>query len=76
MDAVEVLKEKLREGGRNTGVAEIVAQALREKFSILVNSEVSEIYNGNRNFAEFLTDFLKGKPFWLENVDAHSRANI
>ena len=62
------LREKLREGGRNTGVAEIVAEALREKFSVLVNSEISKVYSSNRDFAEFLTDFLRGKPFWLETT--------
>ncbi len=65
-DVVELLCDKLRGGGRNAGVAEGVAQALKEKFSVLVNSEISAVYSGNRNFAEFLTDFLKGKPFWLE----------
>jgi tRNA nucleotidyltransferase (CCA-adding enzyme) len=69
-DAVELLREKLKEGGRNVGVAELISQALREKFRILVNSEVSEVYIGNRDFAEFLTDFLGGKPFWLETAEA------
>jgi hypothetical protein len=66
-DAVEFLREKLKEGGRNTGVAEIIAQALREEFKVLVNNGISRVYSGNRDFAEFLTDFLMGKPFWLEN---------
>jgi tRNA nucleotidyltransferase (CCA-adding enzyme) len=69
-DAVELLREKLKEGGRNMGVAELISQALREKFRILVNSEVSEVYMSNRDFAEFLTDFLGGKPFWLETAEA------
>ena len=73
---VEFLSEKLTEGGRNIGVAEIVSQALRERFRILVNSEVSEVYVGNREFAEFLTDFLKGKPFWLETAVAHPRSKL
>jgi tRNA nucleotidyltransferase (CCA-adding enzyme) len=69
-DAVELLREKLKEGGRNVGVAELISRALGEKFRILVNSEVSEVYIGNRDFAEFLTDFLGGKPFWLETAEA------
>lgn len=72
-DAVELLREKLKEGGRNIGVAELISQALREKFRILVNSEVTEVYKGNRDFAEFLTDFLRGKPFWLDTEVANSR---
>ena len=69
-DVVELLREKLKEGGRSIGVAELVSQALREEFRILVNSEVSEVYVRNRDFAEFLTDFLGGKPFWLETAKA------
>jgi tRNA nucleotidyltransferase (CCA-adding enzyme) len=75
-DAVEFLREKLKEGGRNTGVAELVSQALREEFSVLVNSEISKVYSGNRDFAEFLTDFLMGKPFWLETADTYSRSKL
>jgi tRNA nucleotidyltransferase (CCA-adding enzyme) len=67
-DAVELLREKLKEGGRNVGVAELISQAFRENFTILVNSEVSGNYVDNREFAEFLTEFLGGKPFWLENA--------
>jgi tRNA nucleotidyltransferase (CCA-adding enzyme) len=66
-DAVEFLKEKLKDGGRNVGVAELISHAFREKIEVLVNSEVVEVYRGNREFAEFLTAFLSGKPFWLES---------
>jgi len=69
-DAVELLREKLKEGGRSVGVAELVSQALKKEFRILVNSEVVEVYARNRGFAEFLTDFLAGKPFWLETTKA------
>ena len=69
-DVVELLREKLTEGGRNIGVAELISQAFREKLRILVNSEVVEVCRGNGEFAEFLTDFLSGKPFWLETAEA------
>jgi tRNA nucleotidyltransferase (CCA-adding enzyme) len=69
-DVVEFLKEKLKDGGRNVGAAELISQAFREKLRILVNSEVVEVYLGNGEFAEFLTDFLSGKPFWLETAEA------
>jgi tRNA nucleotidyltransferase (CCA-adding enzyme) len=65
-DIVELLKERLRDGGRSTGAAELISQAFHRKLRILANSEVIEVYQGNREFAEFLTDFLSGKPFWLE----------
>lgn len=65
-DAVELLRGKLKEGGRNVGVAKLISLSLKGGFNILVNSEASEIYSGNEKFREFLTDFLSGKPFWLE----------
>ncbi len=67
---VDFLKQKLGDGGRKTGVAELMAQAFREKLEVLVNSEVVEVYRGNREFAEFLTVFLAGRPFWLNVAEA------
>jgi tRNA nucleotidyltransferase (CCA-adding enzyme) len=69
-DVATLLREKLQDGGRNTGVAERMSQAFRNKLSILVNSEVAEVYRDNKGFAEFLTGFLSGKPFWLEAAEA------
>ena len=69
-DIVKLLNEKVSDGGRNIGVAELVAQAFRENFEILVNSEVVKLYQRDRNFAEFLTGFLSGKPFWLRTAEA------
>jgi tRNA nucleotidyltransferase (CCA-adding enzyme) len=69
-DAVELLKMKLKEGGRNSGVAELIAQAFKERFSIVVDDKVAEIYATNKGFAQFLTEFLSGKPFWLETAKA------
>lgn len=67
-DVAMLLQEKLRDGGRNTGVAEKISRVLRRGFRILVNNEVVNIYSKNGEFAEFLTDFLSGKPFWLETA--------
>jgi tRNA nucleotidyltransferase (CCA-adding enzyme) len=69
-DAVEFLKKKLKDGGRNVGVADLISQGFREKLRILVNSEVIEVYQRNVEFAEFLTDFLSGKPFWLYTAES------
>jgi len=65
-DVVELLREKLIEGGRNAGVAEQISQVLRKGFGIFVNNEVVEVYRKNSEFAEFLTNFLSGRPVWLE----------
>ena len=65
-DAVELLKEKLADGGKNAGVADLIAQSIKRKLMVLVNGEIIEVYRSNVEFAEFLTSFLSGKPFWLE----------
>ena len=64
-DAVALLKEKLADGGKNAGVAELIAKSISKNLKVVVNGEISEIYAENGDFAEFLTDFLCGKPFWL-----------
>jgi hypothetical protein len=63
-----MLKEKLVDGGKNAGVADLIAKAIQKNLKVLVNSEVLEVYEGNKDFAEFLTEFLLGKPFWLKNI--------
>jgi tRNA nucleotidyltransferase (CCA-adding enzyme) len=65
-DAVTLLKDKLANGGKNAGAADLIAKSIRKNLKILVNSEVLDLYRENGNFAEFLTDFLLGKPFWLK----------
>jgi len=66
--ATSLLKEKLKDGGRNAGVAEEISKKIREEFRILVNDEIADIYTRNKEFAKFLTDFLSGKPHWLETA--------
>ena len=65
-DAVALFSEKLSDGGKNAGVAELVAKAMQKEFKVLVNGEVLKVYVENSDFAVFLTGFLSGKPFWLE----------
>jgi tRNA nucleotidyltransferase (CCA-adding enzyme) len=67
-DAVVLLKDKLRDGGRSTGVAGKISRKLRKGFKIFVNEEIIGVYNKNSGFAKFLTEFLSGKPEWLENA--------
>jgi hypothetical protein len=61
-----LLRERLKDGGRSAGVAEQISHVMRKKFKILVNDEIAEIYEKNSEFAKFLTEFLSGKPKWLE----------
>jgi hypothetical protein len=67
-DIAEFLFEKLKNGGKDSGVAELVSKAFQEKLEILVNAEAIDAYQSNNEFLKFLTDFLSGKPFWLERT--------
>jgi len=67
-DAVALLSERLRDGGRRAGVAEQISQVIRKKLTIFVNNEMVEVYTKNSEFAKFLTEFLSGKPKWLETA--------
>jgi tRNA nucleotidyltransferase (CCA-adding enzyme) len=64
-DAVEILRELLVDGGRNMGVASLISEALQNRFSVMTNGEAADAYSGNKKFAEFVSEFLRGKPFWL-----------
>ena len=70
-DAAEMLREMLKSGGREIGVAELVANVLREDFLVLIGEEVTEHFMYNAEFAQFLTEFLSGKPFWIETKSQH-----
>jgi len=70
MDACELLRERLQDGGRNAGVAEGISHVLKKGFKVLVNEEIVNVYGSNGEFAVFLTEFLQGKPKWLETHSA------
>jgi len=65
-DIVKLLAEKLKNGGRLVGVANLVSQAVTNTLEILVNKEIIKPYSTNPEFAKALTEFLEGKPRWLE----------
>ena len=67
-DAVAFLREKLADGGKNAGVAHLIAQSIRKKLEIMVNNEVSGVYAANDDFAKFFTELLRGKPGWLKTT--------
>lgn len=67
-NAIDFLTEKLMDGGRMAGMAEQISRKLREGFKIFVNEEIVDLYKENREFAKFLTEFLSGKPKWLESA--------
>ncbi|UCE16301.1 MAG: CCA tRNA nucleotidyltransferase [Candidatus Bathyarchaeota archaeon] len=69
MDIVNLLVEKLNDGGRRVGVASLVSQSLANTLKMLVNEEIMKLYLSNSEFAKFLTEYLEGKPKWLSGTD-------
>jgi tRNA nucleotidyltransferase (CCA-adding enzyme) len=68
-DVCSLLKDRLKDGGRNAGVAEGIAKVLKtKKFKVLVNQEVVGLYNKNEKLAMFMTEFLSGTPKWLHAI--------
>jgi tRNA nucleotidyltransferase (CCA-adding enzyme) len=65
VDIVECLKTELKHGGRHVGVAELVSKAVSNKPEVLVNQQIAGTYKANGGFAEFLTQYIQGKPKWL-----------
>jgi len=59
------LTEKLTDGGRQVGVAELVSKASANSMKIRVNEEIMKTYLSNNGFAKFLTDYMRGNPKWL-----------
>jgi len=64
-NATILLQEKLADGGKSAGIAELVTEAIKQNCKVMVDGEILEIYRENADFAVFLTEFLTGKPFWL-----------
>lgn len=64
-DVLKLLLEKLGDGGRRVGVAELISKAVANSVEVLVNEEVLELYSSSLEFAKFLTEYLEGKPRWL-----------
>jgi tRNA nucleotidyltransferase (CCA-adding enzyme) len=69
-DVCDLFRQRLKDGGRSAGVAEGISQVLKKSFTVLVNEEIAEVYKTNGEFAIFLTEFLQGKPKWLESRSA------
>jgi hypothetical protein len=68
MDACVLLQERLKDGGRDVGIAEGISRILKKRFKILVSEEIAEVYEADDKFAMFLTELLQGRPKWLSTV--------
>ena len=68
-DVCTLLRERLKDGGKDAGVAEQVSHVIRKGFRVFVNEEIIEVYERNGEFAGFLTEFISSKPKWLEAAE-------
>jgi tRNA nucleotidyltransferase (CCA-adding enzyme) len=67
IDAKQIIKENLSNGGRNFGIPNLIAnQIVKNKFRILVDNEIQKFFY-IPEFSSFIHSHLKGKPSWLEN---------
>ncbi len=70
-DAKEFLVKKLSErGGRDIGVASLLARQIEEGFEVLRDGEIAKLCSGLEGFSSFLRDFLVGRPAWLAGRSA------
>ena len=65
-DVVELLNEKLCDGGRDEGIAELVSEAVSKTLKVYVDEQIVDLFSRDLNFARFLTEYLDGKPKWLK----------
>jgi tRNA nucleotidyltransferase (CCA-adding enzyme) len=64
-DAVTLLREKLKNGGKEAGVANGFIDVIQTSLSLKVNEEIVDFAASNEAFTQVLTDFLSGRPKWL-----------
>jgi tRNA nucleotidyltransferase (CCA-adding enzyme) len=62
-DIVEFLKNRLE--FLNKTALKNLTQNTSNPFEVLVNKEILNLYFSNEVFAEFLTEYLRGRPLWL-----------
>ncbi len=64
--ATGLLRKRLRNGGRDLGVASRIVPVLKRRHKLLAGEDLIEFYKNNPDGAGFITTFLNGRPTWLE----------
>ena len=67
-DVVVLLSEKLKDGGRQVGVAELISRTIGKTFEVMVNEHIVKLYSTDQHFAKFVTEYLNAKPRWLRRT--------
>jgi len=67
-DIIALLSEKLRDGGRQVGVAELISRVIEKNLKVMMNEQIMKLYSSDPQFAKFLTEYLEAKPRWLKRA--------
>jgi len=63
--AAALLRTRIRDGGRRVGVASRIAPVLKRRHNVLAERALLSFHKKNKDAAQFITSFLKGRPAWL-----------
>jgi len=69
-DVVALLSEKLKDGGRQVGVAEFISQVFKKTLEVKLNEQIMNLYSSSPEFTKFVTEYLEAKPRWLKRTYA------
>jgi len=69
-DIASLMSEKLKDGGRKVGVAELISRVIKKTLEVMINEQILKSYSSDPQFAKFITEYLEAKPRWLHRTHA------
>jgi tRNA nucleotidyltransferase (CCA-adding enzyme) len=63
-NVIELLKNALKDGGRNIGVSKNISMRILQQHRILKNAAIIDYLEGD--FLDFLNEFILGRPDWFD----------
>ena len=65
VSASVLLKSALRSGGKDVGVASLLAESFKKKLQVLENERIGKLIVSNMEFAKAMRIYLSGRPAWF-----------
>ncbi|MFI5449064.1 MAG: CCA tRNA nucleotidyltransferase [Candidatus Bathyarchaeia archaeon] len=62
--AIQLLASNLRSGGRQVGVASLLAKSLKKQSRLCEGNQIATLISRNTQFAKYIRIYLSGKPIW------------
>ena len=62
--AIQLLASTLRSGGRQVGVASLLAQSLKKQSRLCEGNQIAVLISRNIQFAKYMRTYLSGRPIW------------